>query len=128
MLSHRAMFSKTTLALGTAVTSMAVWAFIYCRLAQEAVSVPVTATESDDIDEDRDKDNKSRRRSQKNAGTLNTGNSALANGNENLSLGITNIADTAEVEAVVVRGSFDIYRSEERRVGKECRARWWQYH
>ena len=22
----------------------------------------------------------------------------------------------------------DLYRSEERRVGKECRARWWPYH
>ena len=109
MFSHRAMFSKTTLALGTALTAMALWSFIDCRLAQDAVAVPFTATESDDIDEDGDKDNKSRRRSQKNAGRLDTGNSALANGNENLSLGITNIADTAEVEAVVVRGSFDIY-------------------
>lgn len=109
MLSHRAMFSKTTLALGTALTAMALWSFIDCSFAQDAVAVPFTATESDDIDEDGDKDNKSRRRSQKNAGRLDTGNSALANGNENLSLGITNIADTAEVEAVVVRGSFDIY-------------------
>jgi len=109
MLSHRAMFSKTTLAMGTALTAMALWSFIDCSFAQDAVAVPFTATESDDIDEDGDKDNKSRRRSQKNAGRLDTGNSALANGNENLSLGITNIADTAEVEAVVVRGSFDIY-------------------
>src|SRR5439155_12346909 len=90
-------------------TAMALWSFIDCSFAQDAVAVPFTATESDDIDEDGDKDNKSRRRSQKNAGRLDTGNSALANGNENLSLGITNIADTAEVEAVVVRGSFDIY-------------------
>jgi len=114
MLSHRAMFSKTTLALGTALTAMALWSFIDCSFAQDAVAVPFTATESDDIDEDGDKDNKSRRRSQKNAGRLDTGNSALANGNENLSLGITNIADTAEVEAVVVRGSFDIYPVEYR--------------
>jgi hypothetical protein len=109
MLSHRAMFSKTTLALGTALTTMALWSFIDCSLAQDAVAVPFTAIESDDIDEDCDKDNKSRRRSHKNAGRLDTGNSALANANENLSHGITNIADTAEAEAVVVRGSFDIY-------------------
>src|SRR2546429_3104494 len=109
MLSYRAMVSNTALAQGTALTAMALWSFIDCNLAQDAVAVPFTATESDDIDEDGDKDNKARRRSQKNAVRLDGGNSALANGNENLSLGITNIADTAEVEAVVVRGSFDIY-------------------
>src|SRR5690242_20770493 len=26
------------------------------------------------------------------------------------------------------RGLLKIYRSEERRVGKECRYRWWRYH
>jgi len=51
------MFSKTTLALGTALTAMALWSFIDSSLAQDAVAAPFTATDGEDIDnEDGDKD------------------------------------------------------------------------
>src|SRR3712207_9139954 len=32
------------------------------------------------------------------------------------------------VAVLVVHGQVDAVRSEERRVGKECRSRWWPYH
>src|SRR4030095_651653 len=39
----------------------------------------------------------------------NADNAAWANADENRSLAMTNIAETAEAEAIVVTGSFDIY-------------------
>jgi Fe(3+) dicitrate transport protein len=105
------MFSKTTLALGSALTAMALWSFIDSSLAQDAVAVPFTATDSDEVDDtDDDKDDKSRRRrSHKTGSSIKADNSRLANPNENLSLAVTSVAETAEAEGVVVTGSFDIY-------------------
>src|SRR5690554_2137104 len=33
-----------------------------------------------------------------------------------------------DVATIWLGWGFDYYRSEERRVGKECRSRWWPYH
>src|SRR5256886_17639180 len=36
--------------------------------------------------------------------------------------------DFIEKNPKIVRATVDSFRSEERRVGKECRSRWWPYH
>jgi Fe(3+) dicitrate transport protein len=106
------MCSKVTLALGTALAGIALWCFVESSLAQDALTAPVAATDNDDVDEDETgrKDDKSRRRrSHKTGSDLNTNNVPWANANENRSLAITSVTETAEAEAVVVTGAFDIY-------------------
>jgi Fe(3+) dicitrate transport protein len=91
---------------------MALWSFIDSSLAQDAVAAPFAETATDDVDDDErdDKDDKSRRRrSHKTASSAKADNSLLANPNENLSLAVTSLAETTDLEGVVVTGSFDIY-------------------
>jgi hypothetical protein len=106
------MRSKVTLALGTALAGIALWCFVESSLAQDALTAPVAASDNDDVDEDETgrKDDKSRRRrSHKTGSGVNTHNTPWASANENRSLAITSVTETAEAEAVVVTGSFDTY-------------------
>ncbi len=106
------MFSKITLGLGMALAGIAFCCFVDSSLAQDALTATVPASDNDDVDGDEtgSKDDKSRRRRSHNSGShLNTKDAPWANANENRSLAITNVAETAEAEAVVVTGSFDIY-------------------
>jgi hypothetical protein len=106
------MYSKVTLALGTTVAGIALCCFMDPALAQDALTAPIAANDNDDVDGDENgsKDNKSRRRrSDKKGSNLTTDNAPWADANENQSLALTSVAETAEAEAVVVTGSFDIY-------------------
>ena len=106
------MHSKFTLALGTAVAAIALCCFVESGLGQDALTAPVAECEGDDVDgDDTDsKDEKSRpRRAHKSGTSVNTHNSPWAKANGNQSLAITNIAETADAEGIVVSGSFDIY-------------------
>jgi Fe(3+) dicitrate transport protein len=106
------MSRKITLALGTALAGMAFCCFVDSTLAQDALAIPFAASDNDDVngDETDGKDDRSRRhRSRRDAIAVSADNSLLADANENRSLAITNVAETAEVEGVVVTGSFDIY-------------------
>ncbi len=106
------MHSKVTLALGMALAGIAFCCFVESSLAQDALTTPIAASDNDDVDgEDTDsKDEKSRRRHWHKSGSrVNTHNAPWANANENRSLAVTSVAETAEAEAVVVTGSFDIY-------------------
>src|SRR5512133_3703970 len=98
------MHSKVTLALGMALTAIAFCCFVESGLAQDALTARVAASDNDDVDgDDTDKDEKShRRRSHKSGGNRNTDNVPWANANENRSLAITNIAETADAEGIVV--------------------------
>ena len=104
------MYSKVSLALGTALAAIVLCCFVESSLGQDALTAPVAESDSDDVDDETDsKDEKSRRRrSRKSGGGLNTHNAPWTNANENQSLALTSI-ETAEAEAVVVTGSFDIY-------------------
>jgi Fe(3+) dicitrate transport protein len=104
--------SKITLLLGTVLVGIALCCFVESSLAQEALTAPVGANDNDDADgEDSDsKDDKSRRRgSRKNGVVIDTDNAPWANASENRSLAVIDLTETAEVEGVVVTGSFDIY-------------------
>src|SRR4026207_2213772 len=106
------MYSKFTLALGTALAAIVLCCFVESSLGQDALTAPVAEGDSDDIDGETDgKDDKSRqRRSHKSGGSINTHNAPWANANENQSLAVTSIAETTEAEAVVVTGGwFDTY-------------------
>jgi len=106
------MHSRFTLALGTALAAIAFCCFVESGLGQDALTAPLAASDSDDVDGDATdgKDEKSRpRRSHKSGKSVNTHNSPWAKANENQSLAITNIAETADAEGIVVTGSFDVY-------------------
>jgi Fe(3+) dicitrate transport protein len=106
------MHSKVTLALGMTLAAIAFCCFVEFGLGQDALAAPVAASDNDDVDgDDTDsKDEKShRRRSHKRGNSVNTHNLPWATANENQSLAITNIAETADAEGIVVTGSFDIY-------------------
>jgi Fe(3+) dicitrate transport protein len=104
------MCSKVTLALGTALAGIALCCFVESSLAQDALTASITASDNDDVEGDDTKDDKSRRRrSHKSGSDVNTDNVAWANADQNRSLAITSIAETADAEGIVVTGSFDIY-------------------
>jgi Fe(3+) dicitrate transport protein len=106
------MYSKVTLGLGMALAGIAFCCFVESSLAQDALTAPVAASDNEDVDgDDTDsKDEKSRRRrSYKNGSRLKTNDAPWANANENQSLAITNVSETAEAEGIVVTGAFDIY-------------------
>jgi hypothetical protein len=104
------MCSKVSLALGTALAAIALCYFVDSSLSQDALTAPIAESDSDDAegDDTDSKDEKSRRRSHQSGSNLNTKDAPWTNANENQSLAITSI-ETAEAEAVVVTGSFDIY-------------------
>src|SRR5882724_10366950 len=104
--------SKITFALGTALAWIALFCFVETGLSQDAVTVPVAASDNDDVDDDDDdRDDKSHRRhSRKTRNVLSTDNLLLTNPSERLSLAVTNFSETAEVEGVVVTGTwYDTY-------------------
>jgi Fe(3+) dicitrate transport protein len=106
------MSSKITLALGTALAGIALCCFVESSFAQEALVASLDASDNDEIDgeESGSNDNESRRRrAHKNVNALSADNSPFANVRENLSLGVTEIAEATEAEGVVVTGSFDIF-------------------
>src|SRR5512132_2551249 len=104
--------SKITLTLGTALAGIALCCFVESSLAQDALIASLNATENDDSDaEDKDdRDDKSRRRSRPSGNLVDANSRFLISSNEGLSLGITNVSETAEAEAIVVTGTwFDTY-------------------
>ena len=108
------MCSKVTLALGTALAGIALFCFVESSLGQDALTAPFTASDNDDGDgdgDDTDKDEKSRRRrSHKSGSNLNTNDAPWTDANENRSLAITSVTETAEAESVIVTGTwFDTY-------------------
>jgi Fe(3+) dicitrate transport protein len=108
------MHSKVTLALGTALAGIALFCFVESSLGQDALTAPFTASDNDDGDgdgDDTDKDEKSRRRrSHKSGSNLNTNDAPWTDANENRSLAITSVTETAEAESVIVTGTwFDTY-------------------
>ena len=107
------MSSKIALAFGTALAWIALFCFVETGLGQEAVTVPVAASDNDDADSDDadGRDDKSHRRhSRKTGNVVNTDSLLLTNPSKNLSLAVTSVAEAAEVEGVVVTGTwFDAY-------------------
>src|SRR5882757_8822649 len=104
--------SKITLTLGTALAGIALCCFVESSLAQDALIASLNATENDDSDaEDKDdRDDKSRRRSQPSRNLVNANSTFPISSSESLSLGVTNVSETAEVEGIVVTGTwFDTY-------------------
>jgi len=105
--------SKITFALGTALAWIALFCFVETGLGQDAVTVPVAASDNDDVDaDDNDEtENKSRRRrSHRKTSAVNTDSGVLTNPNEGLSLALTSATEPAEVEGVVVTGTwYDTY-------------------
>ena len=104
---------KTTLALGAALAWIALCFFVQSSLGQEAVTPPVVETDNDDVDgDDNDEtENKSRRRrSHRKTSAVNADSGVLTNPNEGLSLALTSATEAAEVEGVVVTGTwYDTY-------------------
>jgi Fe(3+) dicitrate transport protein len=107
------MCSKVSFALGTALAGIALYCFVESSLAQDALTTPVAESDTDDVDGDEtgSSDDKSRRhRSHKSGSKLTTMDVLWANANENRSLAVTSVTETAEAESVVVTGTwFDAY-------------------
>jgi Fe(3+) dicitrate transport protein len=107
------MCSKVSFALGTALAGIALYCFVESSLAQDALTTPVAESDTDDVDGDEtgSSDDKSRRhRSHKSGSKLTTMDVLWANANENWSLAVTSVTETAEAESVVVTGTwFDAY-------------------
>src|SRR4029434_7966456 len=108
------MYSKITRGLGTTLAGIALCCFVESSLAQDALTASIAASDNDndDGDETGSKDDKSRRRRSHKSGNHggdDTHEGPWADVNEHRSLAITNVTETAEAEAVVVTGSFDVY-------------------
>jgi outer membrane receptor for Fe3+-dicitrate len=107
------MCSKVSFALGTALAGIALYCFVESSLAQDALTAPVAESDTDDVDGDEtgSSNDKSRRhRSHKSGSKLTTMDVLWANANENWSLAVTSLTETAEAESVVVTGTwFDAY-------------------
>jgi Fe(3+) dicitrate transport protein len=101
--------SKITLTLGTALAGIALCCFVESSFSQDALVASLDAAENDDRDaEDKDdKDEKSGRCRTRTTGDLPSG--FLTWPGANVSLGLTNVSETAEAEGIVVTGSFEIY-------------------
>jgi len=99
--------SKITLTLGTALAGIALCCFIDSGFAQDAVVAPIAESDADDADDSDDRDDKSRRSRSRPSGNLVSASSRFViNSSESLSLGVTNVSDTAEVEGIVVTGTW----------------------
>lgn len=106
------MFSRINLTLGAALAAIGLCSFIQSSPANEALADLLALNDSDDVERDDTcgKDDKSqRRRSRTTRSVVNSDSGLLANASESLSLAVTNVSETAEAEAVIVTGSFDIY-------------------
>ena len=100
------MSSKITLGLGTALAAIALCCFVESIFSQDAVVASLDATETDDRDADDkdDKDEKSGSRRTRTKGHSPSGLLTWPGGNA--SLGLTNVSETAEAEAIVVMGTW----------------------
>jgi hypothetical protein len=105
--------SKITLALGTALAGIALCCFMESGFAQDALVASIAVSDNDDTDADDSdgRDDKSRRPRSRSSGKLvNANTGLLISSNESVSLGVTSFSETAEVEGVVVTGTwFDAY-------------------
>jgi Fe(3+) dicitrate transport protein len=103
--------SKIALALGTALAGIALCCFIESGFAQDAVVASIAESDADDADDSDGRDDKSHRRhSRKASNVINTDSLLLTNPSKNLSLAVTSAVEAAEVEGVVVTGTwFDAY-------------------
>jgi outer membrane receptor for Fe3+-dicitrate len=109
---HRAHVSESYSCSGNRAGGIALCCFVQSGLAQDAVTASIAASDNDDFDGDDagSKEDKSRRRRSPRSGSdVNTDNAPWADAGENRSLARTSVTETAETEAVVVTGSFDIY-------------------
>src|SRR3954463_5051012 len=99
--------SKITLALGTALAGIALCCFVESGSAQDAVFAPISEGDADDADDGDGKDDKSHRPRSGPSGNLVSANSRFVIGSsESLSLAATSVTETAEVESVVVTGTW----------------------
>jgi Fe(3+) dicitrate transport protein len=105
------MSSKITLALGTAFAGIALFCFTESGFGQDAVVASIAESDADDADDSDASGDKSRRRnSHKTGKVVNTDSLLLTNPSKNLSLAVTSTVEAAEVESVVVTGTwFDTY-------------------
>ena len=103
--------SKITLALGTALAGIALFCFMESGFAQDAVVASIAESDTDYADESDGRDDKSHRPRSRPSGNLVSANSRFViSSSESLSLGVTNVSETAEVEGIVVTGTwFDTY-------------------
>src|SRR5882672_5399860 len=103
--------SKITLTLGTALAGIALCCFIESGFAQDAVVASIAESDADDADDSDDGDDKSHRSRSRPSGNLVSASSRFViNSSESLSLGVTDVSETAEVEGIVVTGTwFDAY-------------------
>ena len=104
------MSSKITLGLGTALAAIALCCFVESSFSQDAVVASLDATENDDRDaeDNDDEDENSRKHRTPIAADLQRG--FMTWSGDNMSLGLTSVSETAEVESVVVTGTwFDAY-------------------
>ena len=104
------MTSKITLALGTAFAGIALCCFIESGFGQDAVVASIAESDTDDTDDSDGKDDKSRRRSRPSGNLVSANSRFVISSSESLSLGVTDVSETAEVEGIVVTGTwFDTY-------------------
>src|SRR6185503_4987074 len=105
------MSSKITLALGTALAGIALCCFVESGFAQDAVVASIAESDTDEADESDGRDDKSHRPRSRSSGNLVSANSRFViSSSESLSLGVTDVSETAEVEGIVVSGTwFDTY-------------------
>ncbi|HEX4707696.1 MAG TPA: TonB-dependent receptor plug domain-containing protein [Candidatus Udaeobacter sp.] len=103
--------SKITLALGTALAGIALCCFIESGFAQDAVVASIAESDTDDADDSDGRDDKSRRPRSRSSGNLVSANSRFViSSSESVSLAVTNVSETADVEGIVVTGTwFDTY-------------------
>src|SRR5882672_2873509 len=103
--------SKITLTLGTALAGIALCCFIESGFAQDAVVASIAESDADDADDSDDGDDKSHRSRSRPSGNLVSASSRFViSSSESLSLAVTSVTEPAEVEGVVVTGTwFDTY-------------------
>ena len=102
--------SKITLALGTALAAIALFCFMESSFAQDAVVASIAESDADDADDSDGRNDKSRRGSRSRGNFVNANSGLLVNPSENLSLAVMTVSETADVEGVVVTGTwFDTY-------------------
>ena len=106
------MYPKINLFVGTALAAIALCCFVESSLGQDALTATIATSDNDEAEDD-DSDSKDKksggRRSHKSGGRVNPTDAPWASAGENRSLAITNLAETADAEGVVVTGSFDVY-------------------
>src|SRR4051794_24816361 len=101
------MGSKITLALGTALAGIALCCFVESGFAQDAVVASIAESDADGADDSDGRDDKSHRPRSRPSGNLVSANSRFVIGSsESLSLAATSVTETAEVESVVVTGTW----------------------